>query len=466
MPHADEALKELIRKFEAAPASEAFVDLSAALLARGHAAEALTIAEHGLQISPLRVEGRVERAAALLALGRPRVAYVELRRTLAISTGHRRALRLLGRAYKEAGAPERAAELLSQRFGTSEIASSSISIPAESRTKPGLPLPSEPSTLDPNLFSNLTVDLGLGAAVPELPQRRVEITQIIRRKGMPRPPRSASELTSIDGPIVDTTQPGQIVESEEPQTLPPLDAPELTPLFPLDDEPLFHDAAPFEVRPVETSDLGMPDVGSQDTLIEGVEENPGFNAAASEDLMPDVADLGLDDPRTSIRSPRPPIPPGLDTLADEPAPDLNATLTDVPIAPPPAARPTEPMVPMRPQPALTPDMERTTEEPAVDASPTAVLPPGNPLTSSLGVVAVERARAVEGRIRVVTPRPSAGRVALALVAAALMLGYLGALAVAGSESLAVWWSANPYRALEAPTEGTQSGAETASSVEP
>ena len=78
IPHADEALKSLVSRFKASP-SEAFVELSAALLARGHASEALRVAEHGLQLAPTNVEGRIERAAAQLAMGRPRIAYVELR---------------------------------------------------------------------------------------------------------------------------------------------------------------------------------------------------------------------------------------------------------------------------------------------------------------------------------------------------------------------------------------------------
>src|SRR5262245_41342759 len=116
MPHADEALKSLVARFKDAPGSPAFTELAAALLARGHAAEALRIAEHGLQIVPLSVDGRIERAAALLALGRPRVAFVELKRALAINPTNRRAMRLLGKVDVDAGTPGKAAELLAQRF--------------------------------------------------------------------------------------------------------------------------------------------------------------------------------------------------------------------------------------------------------------------------------------------------------------------------------------------------------------
>ena len=74
MPHADEALKSLVARFREDPGSSAFTELSAALLARGHASEALRIAEHGLQLQPDSVDGRIERAASLLALGRTRRA--------------------------------------------------------------------------------------------------------------------------------------------------------------------------------------------------------------------------------------------------------------------------------------------------------------------------------------------------------------------------------------------------------
>src|SRR5688572_11929873 len=120
MPHADEALKSLVARFKEAPGSPVFTELAAALLARGHAAEALRIAEHGLQLVPLSVDGRIERAAALLAMGRPRVAFVELKRALAINPTNRRAMRLLGKVYVDAGAPTKAAELLAQRFKTGD----------------------------------------------------------------------------------------------------------------------------------------------------------------------------------------------------------------------------------------------------------------------------------------------------------------------------------------------------------
>src|SRR6185503_11817908 len=120
MPHADEALKSLVERFKDAPGSPAFTELASALLARGHAAEALRIAEHGLQIVPQSVDGRIERAASLLALGRPRVAFVELKRALAINPTNRRAMRLLGKVFVDAGTPAKAAELLAMRLKAGE----------------------------------------------------------------------------------------------------------------------------------------------------------------------------------------------------------------------------------------------------------------------------------------------------------------------------------------------------------
>jgi hypothetical protein len=330
MSLADEALKSLVTRFKDAPAN-AFTDLAATLLARGHAAEALRIAEHGLQIVPASVDGRIERAAALLALGRPRVAYVELKRALAINPTNRRAMRLLGKVYVDAGAPSRAAELLAQRFKaeeeeqeTTHVSQSPFaaepvteavqmsapplptpSITARSDTEPlkrrealvevkGLDRPpsekaptkserpaierAQPPQLEkkpatkhsptdrtdrviPDLFADLTRDLGLSDSSPETPVKRVEVTQVIRRRGAPRP-RTPSELLEIDGPIVDTTQPGKLQEvstdlvpPSHPDPAPLFDAVtsprlQLAP-FGLDDEPLFQENMPFAVRPVE-----------------------------------------------------------------------------------------------------------------------------------------------------------------------------------------------------------------------
>lgn len=180
MAHADEALKAAAARFKKAPESDACAELAALLLARGHASEALRVAEHGLQLSPILVNARIERAAALLALGRPRVAYVELLRALAIEPENRRALRHLGTAYMDAGAPGKAAELLRRR---------------------------SPAPLSlPDFFASLTGDLGLASPLEESPLRSVEITHVVRPRLRQLGPRAASELTSIEGPIVDTSR--------------------------------------------------------------------------------------------------------------------------------------------------------------------------------------------------------------------------------------------------------------------
>ena len=269
IPHADEALKTLVQRFKAAPGSSAFTELAAALLARGHASEALRITEHGLQLVPDSVEGRVQRAAALLAQSRPRMAYVELLRALAIEPHHRRGQRLLGKAYVDAGAPERAAALLAQRSAatqtreptqppTSNLAAALVSdLTEEAPTTETTWNQAEANEGLPALFSALTKDLGLGSAVPEEPQRRVEVTQIIRRKALPRPPRTASELAEIDGPIVDTTRPASAIDSGD-EPAPTVTTRDPAPLYgtnpdfgglALDDEPLFQENTPFAVRP-------------------------------------------------------------------------------------------------------------------------------------------------------------------------------------------------------------------------
>lgn len=381
MPHADEALKTRIARFEAEP-GEHFAELAAALLARGHGAEALRICEHGLQVRPDAVEGRVERAACLLAVGRPRVAYVELRRALALQPRHRRALRLLGRAFKDAGDPARAAALLAERFSDASPAP-----PPVDETDPDGPTAHELATVDPNLFSNLTVDLGLGAAIPAIPPR-VATTQVIRRRGVPRPPRSPSELAAIDGPIVDTTQPGQIVQSTVPQP-PAVETEPVAPLFELADEPLFPEATtPFEVRPVATADLtSLPKGDEQDQTVV--------------DALP-----------AAMR-----VPPAATTLPDgaRPAPEEG----------PPAA--TEPMAPTAPAP--------TADRPPAESSPR---PRSN---SPVGrAPAIERVRRPGPRLTVVSGRPSRTQLLLGVMGGFAILLYVAALVVLGWDALLVWTS--------------------------
>lgn len=248
IPQQDEVLRTLVGRFKEAPSSNAFVELASALLARGHAAEALSITDHGLMLVPENVEGRVERAAALLALGRPRVAYVELLRALAIHPGHRRTMRLLGRAFVDAGTPGRAAELLARR--------SADPIPVDGKAS-DLPLERTSKPRDENLpalFSALTRDLGLGSAVPETETLRVEVTQIMRKRGMPRPPRSKSELASIEGPIVDTSQtsPHDRASDFDEPTVPTPRLEDAHLAFSMDDEPLFQEHMPFSIHPVDS----------------------------------------------------------------------------------------------------------------------------------------------------------------------------------------------------------------------
>ena len=314
IPAADEALRVLFTKFKDDPGSSAFEALSDALLARGHASEAQIVAEHGLQLDPTNASGRVHRAAALLALGRARVAYVELVRALAIEPSHTRGLRLLGRVYVDAGLPERAAALLAQRHlgGSAPVSRAPSSIDARPLTEPlpapkSLPAPGElpppsaavlkasiaprglpaigdkadkaallapvgpPPDLDGendihDLFASLTKDLGLGGLQEPTIPSRVEVTQImrIRRNVLDE----QAELSSIDGPIVDATQPGRLQYDEG---VPPsadflfdvVTTPQLHGLG--TDEPLFNDVAPL-TRPASESAT----IDDSDTLNEDI----------------------------------------------------------------------------------------------------------------------------------------------------------------------------------------------------
>lgn len=320
IPGADETLKAVFARFRAAPESPVFEELAEALLARGHANEALQITEHGLQKIPTHVGGRIQRAAALIALGRTRVAYVELLRALALENDNARAQRLLGRVFVEAGAPDRAAKLLAERHKNrkrtedtrpSDGAVAAPPIPdVDQEETRRIEVPFEPTATAPaqvitempegeitdaapipkpaaapatpsrlvapevpadlaNLFAELTKDLGLN---PERPiSSRVEVTQVIRLRQQPKP---RAHLSSIDGPIVDMTQPGdlEVLSSDDLEPIETTKTP--ASLFDvvtsphglggmsLSDEPLFHEDLPFRVDAVpegaETAGANAP----------------------------------------------------------------------------------------------------------------------------------------------------------------------------------------------------------------
>jgi hypothetical protein len=305
MPERDEALKALVARFKADP-DGTFAALADALLSRGHAFEALRVSEHGLDRNPGHLEGRIERARALIAAGRPKVAYVELQRCLALAPEDRRTLRLLGQVYKEAGAPERAADLLARRSHHERL-----KVPESAPSAPlAEPVPAAPPTRP--LFFDLAADLGLQVAPRKGPPRRIEVTQVIRRKQAPRPPRTHSELRSIEGPIVDATQPGQVEEMPQPdgtetteETLAPIFAPDT--LAPVEDEPLTLEGQDFQLQPVETGDLWL-------------EDEPGLGVPPPTSNQQAQGDDGL---------PLPPTDPGV------PIPDEDGLSTWPPVDPPP-----------------------------------------------------------------------------------------------------------------------------------
>ena len=487
IPHADEALKTLVQRFKAAPGSAAFTELAAALLARGHAAEALRITEHGLQLVPGSVEGRVQRAAALIAQGRPRMAYVELLRALAIEPHHRRAQRLLGKAYVDAGAPERAAALLARRSKasppaspsaapTSNLAAALISDltdevhPAESAWRTA-----DPTQADiPDLFSALTKDLGLGAAVPESPQRRVEVTQIIRRKARPRPPRSASELAEIDGPIVDTTQPYPAIHAGD-EPAPTVSSRATVPLFTanpdlaslsLDDEPLFQEHMPFAVRPVNSPSEDLKPVDPRGatvrtseektkvTLPRGVTEPESRGPIPSRDQRGPVpfGDQRGPGPFGDQRGPGPfgdqrgPGPFGdqrelsRDDSTDPTARGFDGSQPRA-LAPPPGGAVRSP-----PPVGLDSHRRRTVRNPQESESLEAHADRADTSRHDMarfdgsGPI-VERNRTQPSRrLEVEAPPMNRGRLALGLLVALLMIGYFVVWIVMFKDKLSVWWT--------------------------
>ncbi len=297
IPQQDEALKALIARFRDNPGPGEFTELAVALLARGHSSEALRISEHGIALAPTNVEGRVQRAAALLALGRSRVAYVELQRVLALDPNHRRAMRFLGKVFVEAGAPSRAAALLKSRSLTPESKNDQPPLDAD-------PSQTEPKSKDdalPELLTTLTKDLGLSSNPPAAPLRSVEVTQVIRRKKIPGLPQRQGELATIDEPIVDTTQPGRVYEAILESPAPGFKEP--APLFgmgglsaetlALGDEPLFQDPGPASVKPLdgfESEDLEPTHQGlAQDATIVSPPEGPAPSGDPPQKPQPSAA---------------------------------------------------------------------------------------------------------------------------------------------------------------------------------
>ncbi len=455
MPQQDEALKSLVSKFEAAPGSRAFVELSAALLARGHASESLRVAEHGLQLVPDSVEGRVERAAALLALGRPRVAYVELVRALAIHPGHKRGMRLLGRTFRDSGAPGRAAQLLAKRAKMESEGSSTVDAnppePETWKSRPGID--DTPADHVPALFSALTKDLGLGlgAAVPNRKARpRVEVTQIMRRKQAPRPPRSASELAEIVGPIVDNTQPGTLEDQNLSDEPPQLTTKEPAPLwqatppgitdFGLDDEPLFQEDMPFKVAPVPGQSAGTgPAAGpapaaSIDTVVDKIEATD----APLEKLDSAAAPMSLFD-----------IP----DLPEETAP-MRPSTSDLSISSPDAGSPAA----QKQSPGAEAQTRRSPMPDAVKAQPqgqvaeprgaTNIIPgldtvPVAPVKPEPAGALVEKGVRKEVGLQIMTPAIPKPRIMLAAGAALAMLVYVIGMLWVSQDSVSVWFGEAP-----------------------
>ncbi len=196
IPEQDEALRSLVARYKQGTDPVAFAELAAALRTRGRASEALSVVDGALDEWPRDVGNRIERARALLALDRPGPAYVELVRTLALSPDEPQAMRLLGQLYRDRGAHDRAAELLAQ--------------------------PSRGPTTDSGAgaaFSRLTADLRVETEPdqgPEPPRQQslpqVEVTQVIRRRKVPRRAEPSRTLRSFSTPIVDATQPGRVQE--------------------------------------------------------------------------------------------------------------------------------------------------------------------------------------------------------------------------------------------------------------
>ena len=218
----DQTLSSLFQQYRIDPNISISIKLSKALIARGHAAEALQVTEYSLSSDPLDTEGRIQRAAALLELSRTKAAYVELQRILAISPRHSKAVRMLGRVFVDLGFPERAAELLKKKISAasqepqaSNEGSSRVHVPAihtktEAAKKPVIG----------DLFASLTNDLGLGGFPTDFASEtsRVEVTQVVRTRKKSAKLSSGDELSSLVGPIIDQSRPEIQISDESAPT--------------------------------------------------------------------------------------------------------------------------------------------------------------------------------------------------------------------------------------------------------
>ncbi len=261
---------------------------------------------------------------------------------------------------------------------------------------------------------------------------RVEVTQIMRRKRLPRAPRSESELGSIDGPIVDTTQPGHLeIEEDEPAPVQTSNVP--NPLFTgdlalglQDDEPLFQENMPFAIRPVaqDTGDLASD---GSDTIVEDIAESP--------------------EPYQPVQGPGPVAPmPGLEDAGA----DKAATLTDD-LRMQQSLRKPDPRSETVPLGGLSVDGIPTGEMP----SPAGKTSPGVPnvptATADLPPVVEKNRSFTPGRLSVVDGPTPTSRILLAGLMAVVMVGFLVGLGWLGQDRLQLWLDPVPQDGAAAAT---------------
>lgn len=218
----DKALTSLFEQYSVDPSMQMGIRLSKALIARGHAAEALQITDYSLSLEPTNTEGRIQRAAALIELSRAKAAFVELQRIIALNSSHAKAIRMLGQVYVDLGYPERAANLLRKRMSQAASeqrtegnqSSKNENVPAVRSNRIQVPtIKSNAGRAEipviGDLFASLTNDLGLGGFPTDFAHEgsQVEVTQVVRARIRQKPTNKEDELTSLAGPIVDRSRP-------------------------------------------------------------------------------------------------------------------------------------------------------------------------------------------------------------------------------------------------------------------
>jgi hypothetical protein len=256
----------------------------------------------------------------------------------------------------------------------------------------------------------------------------------MRLKMLPRPPSSVEdELSSIEGPIVDTTQPAEVDQSNDtPSSLDLLPTADLVGMnYTIDDEPLFEQGT-FSVNPVESE---LPDDTVNDEAPAALELEALRRAMGGS--APTIDQHGKTDPGEIVPTDAPaPAAPKVEAPKKPTRPEFKprAPITELPRKEAPVAPPDTLLNALAVAPEAPP--EDILSSPAPDLPylkrfKRSSVPSESELPATLPALAVE------------APRVKASRVLLALMAALLLLGLVLGLGYLARYPLSAWLETSP-----------------------